>query len=115
MEVAQMENIYKKIIDNIKNNPRDLKTIPISRTGRWFYTYVQNGNIYVDIAKNHKPSSQLKIIRKLNYNDFEKVYPIYLRRVNGEQISQEATAATRNQVYWYAIIENCYLKEDGAN
>jgi len=99
--------ILDKILCDLLNSPRDLKTIPLERDGRWFYAYVNNGNIYVDKAKTKTPSSELKQPQKLKHNEINKVYSIYLRRLTGERVSYEATAATRHQVYWYSVFYNC--------
>lgn len=48
--------------------------------------------------------------RKLTFKDFQKIYPIYLKRESGQSVSKEAIAATVNQVYFYPIIKNI-LKE----
>ncbi len=41
----------------------------------------------------------------LDYKQFVKIYPIYIRRENGDAVSIEATASTVNQVYWFGIIK----------
>lgn len=102
-----MENVLRNIVLNLKNNPRDLKTVPLKGEGKWFYAYEDKGDIYVDSAIEHNPSCSIAIRRKLQQKEFELIYKIYLRRENGEQVSQEATEVTRNQVYWYSIIKNC--------
>ena len=99
--------LLNKIIMDLKNNPRDLKTQPLNREGIWFYAYVHSNNIYVDTARSNTPSSKMRKPQKLNLNEFEVIYPIYLRRISGEKVSCEALEATRNQVYWFSLFKNC--------
>ena len=103
-------DFWNVILHNLITNPRDLPTRPKdSRTPKWFYAYVDGNSIYVANAKNHSNSSSISVPRRLNFSEFEAIYPIHLRRENGERVSQEATDTTRNQVYWYSIIHNCII------
>lgn len=107
-----MRNKWHIIINDLKNNPRDLHTVPKTNVKpKWFYTYTDGDKIHVTNAKEHTPSSTISTTRKLDFTGFKKIYPIHLRREKGESVSQEATAATVNQVYWYSIITFC-LKEN---
>jgi hypothetical protein len=54
----------------------------------------------------NKPSSKISGIRILTEEGFKKIYPLYLRRKNGESVSEEAHAATFNIVYFYSLIEH---------
>ncbi|MCL2469404.1 MAG: Swt1 family HEPN domain-containing protein [Alphaproteobacteria bacterium] len=102
---------WNKIISTFSNANIELHTLPQnSREPLWFFVYVDGNYVYVDKAKEHKPSSSLSKPRPLNYNEFEKMYPIYLRRKAGHSVSAEATAASQNQVYWYAIMDYCDLQ-----
>lgn len=108
-----MQNKWLKIIQDLKDNPRDLHTVPkTSAKPKWFYAYTDGDKIYVENAKEHNPSSSISLRRALDFTNFEKIYPIHLRREKGESVSQEATKATVNQVYWYSIITFC-LQENG--
>lgn len=103
-----MRNKWRIIINDLKNNPRDLHTVPkTSAKPKWFYAYTDAEKIYVINAKEHTPSSTISMTRKLDFTDFEKRYSIHLPREKGESVSQEATATTVNQVYWYSIITFC--------
>ena len=98
--------MWEDIVKSYTDNPREVCSQPITkRPGRWFFVYVENGDLYVDCAKEHKPSSQLTKRRMLSA-DAEKcniVFDLYCRRKRGEQVSAEATATTVNQIYWYGI------------
>lgn len=103
-----MQNKWLKIIQDLKDNPRDLHTVPKNNANpKWFYAYTDGDKIYVENAKEHTPSSSISLRRALDFTNFEKIYPIHLRRENGEQVSQEATKTTVNQVYWYSVITFC--------
>ena len=98
--------MWKEIIESFTSNPRDVKSIPITkRTPVWFYVYVEDGKLYVEGAKDHIPSSNISFKRILtDDNDMcETMFNIYQRRKNGEAVSKEATATTVNQIYWYGI------------
>ena len=103
------DQLWKKIIDDLRKNPRDLQTIPIRGRGVWFYACIHSDgvNIVIDNARKEKPSSKLTGKRIIGRDEFATMHPIYLRRKNGENVSQEATALTRNQVYIYSIFANC--------
>ena len=107
-----MQNKWQNIINDLKNNPRDLHTVPkTNKKHLWFYAYTDGKKIYVTNAKENTPSSKISSTRTLDFAGFEEIYPVHLRREKGESVSQEATATTRNQVYWYSIITFC-LQED---
>ena len=98
--------MWEEIIRSFTENPRDVQSKPLSkRTPLWFYVYVENGTLYVDRAKEHLPSSNLSVRRKLS-NSADKcgiMFDIYSRRKCGEPVSGEATAITVNQIYWYGV------------
>jgi hypothetical protein len=99
--------IWNKIIKNVMKQSTDLPTIPkTSRAPLWFHVSSDGESLFIDNAKDHSPSSSLSSMRKLTYKEFEKIYPIYLKREQGEAVSQEATVKTYNQVYWYSIIKH---------
>lgn len=103
-----MQNKWLKIIEDLSCNPRDLHTVPkINKNPLWFYAYTGGNYIYIDNAKEHTPSSKISTTRKLSFGEFERIYPIYLRREQGESVSQEATSATVNQAYWFSISKFC--------
>jgi hypothetical protein len=104
------DQLWKKIIDDLREKPRDLQTIPINkREGVWFsaHIHIDGVNIVIDSARNKEPSSKLTGKRIIGRDEFDIMHPIYLRRKNGEKVSKEATALTRNQVYIYSIFANC--------
>ncbi len=101
------EELWQQIVTDLTNNPRDLQTIPLRGTGRWFHVSVDGSKILVENAESHTPSSNLAVPRKISRNEFVRMYPIHIRRENGEQVSQEAQRAGHNQVYIYSIFRYC--------
>ena len=100
--------IWNQILYNIRRNPRDLPTRCINnKQPIYFYTYSDYDNIKVKNANVETPSASIKTERTLTFTEFEKIYPIYIKREQGKRVSKEATAVTRNQVYWFSIIYNC--------
>ena len=98
------KKIWEEMILSYKNNPRDVKTVPLKKEGIWFYVYVENDNIYVESARNHLTnSSNIKNRRKMEKEKVNTMLSIYHRRKKGESVAYEATKSTQNQVYWYGI------------
>ena len=62
--------------------------------------------IIITPASEHQPSSKLSAPRILKYSNFQKVFPLYLRREKGEPVSAEVTAITVNQVYYFSLIKH---------
>lgn len=77
------------------------------------YAFAENGTVFVTVSKEHEPKCSIKMPRPLKKEECGELYELYLRRKKGEHISGEATAATRNQVYWYGIfpIWGCRYRE----
>ena len=95
--------LWRKILSEFQKNPRDVCTCPTRGQGRWFYVWAEGGNLYAANSKTHTPSSKIKGARWLNPEECAPMLLLYERRCRGEAVSQEATALTRNQVYWYGI------------
>lgn len=98
--------LYEKIVLKIKENPKDIKTVPLNRTGLCFYTYIEDNKIFIQPSKTKLPTSSVKKHTQITKASLEKMYPLYLRRKNGEKVSKEAKKLSFVQVYCYAIFEN---------
>ena len=95
---------WEHIVAEYAQNPRDVVTVPLTnKRGIWFYVHTENGSVYISGAEHHTESSKISWPMKLQKDKFEAMLQIYLRRKNGVPVSKEATAATRQQVYWYGI------------
>ena len=98
---------WQKILESLGDKTIELKTVPkTNKTPIWFSAYKEDGNIYIDCAKENVPSSKITTRRKLTFKDFRNVYPLYLKRENSESISKEVTKITVNQVYYFSMIKN---------
>ena len=101
---------YDDLVNSLSSNPRDIVTVPMNnRKGKWFYAFAENGTVFVTVSKEHEPKCSIKMPRPLKKEECGELYELYLRRKKGEHISGEATAATRNQVYWYGIFSDMGL------
>ena len=101
---------YNLLVKSYRENPRDVVTVPTTnRSGKYFHVFVQNGVIYVSSHTDKQPRSVISTPRFLKPDEYEKMYNLYLRRKKGENVSQEATATTVNQVYWYGIFADMGL------
>ncbi|WP_391122496.1 hypothetical protein [Psychrobacillus sp. L3] len=98
---------WNEIVNRLKGNRIELPTVPkVKKDPVWFSATTNGETIFINKAIEHKPSSKLTVERRLKYSTFEKVYPLYLRRENGEQVSSEVTAITVNQVYYFSLIRH---------
>ena len=98
--------IYECILRNIQQNPQEIHTIPLRGGGVWFSVFAENRQIYVSPATEHTPASKVLLNTPINKIDLERMFPLYVRRKNGEPVSQEALQAAYVIVYCYAIFEN---------
>lgn len=102
------DEIWQSIITDLNNNPRDLQTIPLRGTGKWFYAFANGETVFVENAhEEHDNNSNIQGVRNISREEFDNMLPIHIRRNNGEHVSAEATRTTRNQVYIYSIFHNC--------
>ena len=101
---------YSEIVNNFRNNPRDICTKPMNRrTGKWFYVYVEDGKVFVDSAKTNNPKSTISKPRVLLEKELGDIFELYLKRKKGQSVYAEASEITRNQVYWYGIFNDMEL------
>lgn len=98
---------YLDLVNSFENNPRDISTKPIiNRNGKWFYVYLENKKIMVDIAREHEPKCSISKPRILLEKEIEAIYDLYIQRKQGQSVSNQATVVTMNQVYWYGIFND---------
>ena len=104
-KVEEDTDMYDQVVQSFQEKPRDVHTIPLNahKTPLWFHVFAKDGILYVTSAKSHLPSSNISGHRSLPPEQFETMLDIYHRRQKGERVSQEATEATRCQVYWYGV------------
>lgn len=103
---------WNSILKNLEGKTIELPTVPkTKKVPVWFSASTNGEIIFINEASDHKPSSKLSVPRKLRYNTFQKVFPFYLKRENGEPVSSEVTAITVNQVYYFSLIKHFYYGE----
>ena len=101
---------YIDLVNRFVNNPHDVRTTPISnRQGKWFYVYVEDEKIYIDVAKEHFPKCSISKPRVLHKKEIEDIYKLYIQRKQGHSVSNQAAEITMNQVYWYGIFNDLGL------
>ncbi|WP_163103198.1 hypothetical protein [Peribacillus alkalitolerans] len=95
------------IISRLEGKIVELPTVPKTKKSPvWFSSTTDGKTIFINKAIDHSPSSKISVQRKLEYNTFQKVYPLFLRRESGEAVSTEVTAVTVNQVYYFSLIKH---------
>lgn len=82
--------LYQDLVESYSKEPRDVHTIPLNREPIWFFTYVEKGFVYVRTSCIHGRSSRIKAPRKLNPAECKTMFEIYVRRKNGERVSDDA-------------------------
>ena len=88
---------WNLIVSSYLSNPRDVITVPLgNRKGRWFYVNVEEDKVVISQAQQHGFSSSLKYRRVLNPNELDTLFDLYLKRLHGEQVSQEVLNASIN-------------------
>lgn len=98
---------WNTIVRSLDGKRLEFPTVPKTKKEPvWFSATSDGTSILISEAKDHKPSSKLTMQRKLTYKTFEKVFPLYLRRENGEQVSCEVSAITVDQVYYFSLIKH---------
>lgn len=102
---------YQDLVSSYSQEPRDVHTIPLRGNPIWFFTYVDKGFVYVKPAHSKTPSSQIRTPRKLNPTEFDTMLELYHQRNKGRRVSDDATRATQNQVYWYGIFHDMGIKD----
>lgn len=97
---------WQKIITELSTTPGDFKTVPrIKRDPVWFYAETNGDNIYVDNARQKRPSSRLAMPRKITFTDFETVNSYYSIWSAGEVgVRDEVRQLSRNTAYIFALI-----------
>ncbi|MFC4557298.1 hypothetical protein ACFO3D_03620 [Virgibacillus kekensis] len=100
-------HIWNSIIRRLEGRRVELPTVPKTKKAPvWFSASTDGTIIFINKAFDHTRSSKLSTERKLDYNTFQKVYPFYLRRENGEAISSEVSDVSVNQVYYFSVIKH---------
>ena len=98
---------WNTIVEKLTGNRMELPTVPKTRkVPVWFSATTNGETIFINEAIDHTPSSKLSVERKLSFSDFQKVYPLYVRRENGESVSSEVTAVSVNSVYYFSLIKH---------
>lgn len=105
--IVKVDNAWKMIIEALRSEIKEFQTVPkTNKKPIWFRASSDGDVVNIDGALINTPSSKISTTRKLTYKNFQIVYPLYLRRENGEKVSVEVTKATVNQVYYFSLIKH---------
>ena len=94
--------IWDLVYAYISATPGDIQTV--SRK-IWFNAYAENGNVYIESAASHAPSSRITVRRRLDKENADTVYALYKKGAAWK----ETAKATRNYTYWQAIFDKSEL------
>jgi hypothetical protein len=96
---------WETIINQLNDIPIEFHTTPlINKKHLWFSATTDGDKIYIDNSLENIPSSKISSPRKLTFKTFQKVYPFYLRREKGEQVSKAVSKITLDSVYFYSLL-----------
>lgn len=102
--------MWNKILKEFSENPRDVHTVPkVKKEPKWFFVYEEYGNIYIEKAREHKPSSSIQHRLRLKKEEIEIMKNLYDKRDAGESVSYLATKNSWMSVYWYGIFAEMNL------
>lgn len=95
------------VLRYLNNNKKEFPTTPKgNREPVWFSAVTVCNEVIVDKSAVNKTSSKKSSRRKLTFKNFQKIYPLYLKRESGASVSKEAVKATVNQIYFYSMIKH---------
>lgn len=100
------DRVWSNIMTNLKEMPSEVSTVPSNnKEPLWFIAFIENGDLFVKNAVNHRPSTKMSKSRKISKKDFDIVYSYYHRWANGERyLRQEVRTLSRNTAYIFALI-----------
>ncbi len=87
----------EEILKSFNERPRDVIT---RNGGVWFYAYADDKNVYIEAGRNHTKCSRITVRRRLDIENFETVYEMYLNSTPRNEICD----VTLNSSYWYGIL-----------
>ena len=90
---------WEEIFESFAKNPRDVIT---KENGVWFYAYTEDKDIYVESGRNHTKRSEISIRRKLDRQNFETIYNMYINNAPRSNFLD----ITRNSSYWFGIFSD---------
>jgi hypothetical protein len=67
-------------------------------------TNAVDDTLYVDEAKEHRPSSTLAVTRSISKSEFIKLYPNYFKWRDGSMPREQAKGGSMNSSYVFALI-----------
>lgn len=100
------DQVWINIMTSLNDMPLELSTVPSNnKEPLWFNAFIENGDLFVENAVNHRPSTQMSKVRKISKKDFDTVYSYYYRWASGERyLRQEVRTLSRNTAYIFALI-----------
>lgn len=106
--IADMDfkQLWNEIVAFFKANPQDVSIAPMRRCReKWFYVYVEDGNLYAESGRQHLDVSRISVRRNLKEDELPAVYALYVQRKQSKSVSREATETTYNASYWFGILK----------
>lgn len=98
-------DVWNLILERANYQEFEIHTVPLNKKEPlWFQISTDGNSIIISQAKDHRPSSTLKMPRTISFDEFDRIYPYYELRPKGVSVSQEAVSKSVNTVYIYGLI-----------
>lgn len=94
---------FASIVNSYTNNPRNVIT---RKNGVWFYAYGDGENVYIEGGRGKANCSKIRVRRRLDRQNFEKIYSMYIQGKPRSEIRD----VTQNSSYWIGIFEDLESK-----
>lgn len=109
-EYFTAQEAWSKIVAELSEAPRDLKTVPKkNKDPIWFNASVSGNYILINKACIKQPSSKLSMPRPISFKEFEKVYGYYFRWRNDEPNARnEASSLSPNTSYIFGLMNHFF-------
>jgi len=76
---------WNKLINLVRTSEIEIPTTPqVRRQPLWFRVSTDGHALIINEAKEHAPSSSLKMARKIRYEEFECIYEYYVKRCSSK-------------------------------
>lgn len=100
------EKMWNRILSEVSKEPVDICTVPGgNRIQIWFNVYCDGEILFVDRAKEKKPSSKMNMPRRISRKDFMTAAEYYERWVRGEvELKRKAIERSQNASYTFGLI-----------
>jgi hypothetical protein len=108
LEKAKAEVAWSEIVSFLERqegHSYEFQTVKLNgEGGLWFLAALDGGSIVVNPAREHEPSSDVKVNRPITGDKFTEAYPFYEKWITGVIKRSEIIGGRYNLSYIFALI-----------